>query len=100
MVPDKPSLFANFEIAKMGIDQLSTTKWMTKEQYLQGLGLAQSMPGPFFNFAAYLGAVYHGALIAYLGIFGPCVILIFAAVPFWARLRHVRWFKSTHKGGG
>jgi chromate transporter len=76
-------------------------KWMIKEQFLQGLGLAQSLPGPLFNFVAYLGAIYQGvpgALIAYLGIFGPGVFLIFAAVPFWARLRHVRWFKSTLKG--
>ena len=76
-------------------------KWMTQDQFLQGLGLAQSMPGPLFNFAAYLGAVYQGvpgALVAFLGIFGPGVILIFAVVPFWARLRHVRWFKSALKG--
>ena len=76
-------------------------KWMTQDQFLQGLGLAQSMPGPLFNFAAYLGAVYQGvpgALVAFLGIFGPGVILIFAVVPFWARIRHVRWFKATLKG--
>ena len=76
-------------------------KWMTKDQFLQGLGLTQSMPGPLFNFSAYLGAVYMGvpgALVAWLGIFGPGILLIFAAVPFWARLRHVRWFKSTLKG--
>jgi chromate transporter len=48
--------------------------WMTREQFLQGLGLAQSMPGPLFNFSAYLGAIYKrvpGALVAYLGLFGP-----------------------------
>lgn len=57
--------------------------WMTKEQFLQGLGLAQSMPGPLFNFSSYLGAVYQrvpGALVAYCGLFGPGVILIFAMV--------------------
>lgn len=57
--------------------------WMTKDQFLQGLGIAQSMPGPLFNFAAYLGAVYMGvpgALIAWCGLFGPGVILIFGAV--------------------
>ena len=26
--------------------------WMTNDQFLQGLGLAQSMPGPLFNFSA------------------------------------------------
>ena len=71
-------------------------QWMTKDNFFQGLGLAQSMPGPLFNFSAYLGAVYKGvggALVAYVALFGPGVILIFAVVPFWARLRHVNWFK-------
>ena len=75
--------------------------WMTKETFFQGLGLAQSMPGPLFNFSSYLGAVYQGVaggLVAYVGLFGPGVILIFAMVPFWARLRHVKWFKSVLNG--
>ena len=75
--------------------------WMTKDQFLQGLGLAQSMPGPLFNFSAYLGAVYKGvpgALVAFCGLFGPGVILIFAAVPFWARLRHNSTFKAVLTG--
>jgi chromate transporter len=75
--------------------------WMTDDQYLQGLGLAQSMPGPLFNFSAYLGAVYQGvpgALVAFLGLFGPGIILIFAMVPFWARLRHNATFKAILTG--
>lgn len=70
-------------------------------QFLQGLGLAQSMPGPLFNFSSYLGAVYKGiagGMVAYVGLFGPGVILIFGMVPFWARLRHVKWFKSVLNG--
>lgn len=53
------------------------------------------------NFSAYLGAIYKrvpGALVAYVGLFGPGVILIFAVVPFWARLRHVHSFKAVLKG--
>ena len=75
--------------------------WMTKDRFLQGLALAQSMPGPLFNFSAYLGAVYQGvpgALVAYCGLFAPGVILIFAMVPFWARLRHNATFKAILKG--
>ena len=75
--------------------------WMTKDQFLQGLGLAQSMPGPLFNFSSYLGAVYKGVgggLIAYCGLFGPGVILIFGMVPIWARLRHNVAFKAVLKG--
>jgi chromate transporter len=75
--------------------------WMSTENFFQGLGLAQSLPGPLFNFSSYLGAVYAGipgALVAYVGLFGPGVILIFAIVPFWARLRHIFWFKVVLHG--
>ena len=75
--------------------------WMSDNQFLQGLGLAQSMPGPLFNFSAYLGAVYQGvpgALVAYIGLFGPGVILIFGIVPFWANLRHNMTFRAILKG--
>jgi chromate transporter len=75
--------------------------WMTQDQFLQGLGLAQSMPGPLFNFSGYLGAVYKGvpgAIIAFVALFGPGVILIFAAVPFWARLRHNADFRAILQG--
>lgn len=59
------------------------------------------MPGPLFNFSSYLGAVYKGVaggMVAYVGLFGPGVILIFAMVPFWARLRHANWFKAVLNG--
>ena len=75
--------------------------WMTEDQFLQGLGLAQSMPGPLFNFSSYLGAVFAnvpGAIVAYIGLFGPGVILIFGMVPFWARMRHIAWFKAALHG--
>ncbi len=57
--------------------------WMTEDQFLQGLGLAQSMLGPLFNFSAYLGAVYKGVMggfVAWIGIMGPGVILIFISL--------------------
>mmetsp|Transcript_12783 Transcript_12783/g.19334 ORF Transcript_12783/g.19334 Transcript_12783/m.19334 type:complete len:477 (-) Transcript_12783:181-1611(-) len=75
--------------------------WLSEDQFYQGLGLAQSMPGPLFNFSSYIGAVFKGvpgALVAYVGLFGPGVILIFGMVPFWAKLRHVAWFKAALNG--
>ena len=74
---------------------------LTNDQFYQGLGLAQSMPGPLFNFSSYIGAVYKGvagAFVAYVGLFGPGVILIFGMVPFWARLRKIAWFKAVLNG--
>ncbi len=76
-------------------------QWMTKSTFLQGLALAQSLPGPLFNFSAYLGAVYNGvggAVVGFLGLFGPGVVLIFAVVPFWARLRHNHTFRAILSG--
>lgn len=75
--------------------------WMSDEQFFQGLGLAQSMPGPFFNFAAFLGATragFGGAVAANLGLFGPGFILIFAMLPFWSHVRGYAWFKALLKG--
>ena len=34
----------------------SPDSWMTTQEFYAGLALAQAMPGPLFNFAAYLGA--------------------------------------------
>ena len=67
----------------------------------RGLGLAQSMPGPMFNFASFLGAVtagYAGSITAFVGLFGPGFILIFAMLPFWSRFRHLMWFKAVLNG--
>lgn len=76
--------------------------WMTDEQFFQGIGLAQSLPGPVFNFAAFVGATtvggWSGATVANCGLFGPGLILIFAMLPIWSRTRHLAWFKAVLKG--
>jgi len=54
--------------------------WMTRDQFYQGLGLAQSLPGPLFNFSSYLGAIYQGipgGFVAWIGLFSPGIFLIF-----------------------
>eukprot|EP00878_Enallax_costatus_P038389 GHUV01043606.1.p1 GENE.GHUV01043606.1~~GHUV01043606.1.p1 ORF type:complete len:205 (+),score=11.55 GHUV01043606.1:184-798(+) len=60
--------------------------WVTSEQFYAGIGIAQAMPGPLFNFSAYLGAIMAmragyvfivGTLLAWFGLFGPGVMLIF-----------------------
>jgi chromate transporter len=68
---------------------------------VRGLGVAQAMPGPMFNFAAFLGAVtagFPGSVVANVGLFGPGFILIFSMLPFWSRFRHLAWFKAVLKG--
>lgn len=80
---------------------VTTRHWLTDEQFFQGLGLAQSLPGPLFNFSAFIGATYigfWGAVAASAGLFGPGFILIFAMLPIWSRTRHLAWFKAVLKG--
>lgn len=75
--------------------------WLNNDQFFHGLAITQSMPGPFFNFSAFMGAVYMGlpgAVLAALGLFGPGFILIFAMVSFWTILRRYGWFKAVLKG--
>ncbi len=54
------------------------------------------MPGPLFNFSAYLGAIIAmnfgyfplvGVVVAWFGLFFPGVCLMFACLPFWQRFR-------------
>lgn len=76
-------------------------KWMNDDQFFQGLALAQSLPGPFFNFAGFLGGAYAGfwgAVVASIGLMGPGFILIFAMLPFWINIRRHAWFKAIIKG--
>lgn len=70
--------------------------WITEQQFLTAYGAAQAMPGPLFTVAAHLGSVATvgpggalGALLATIAMFLPGLLLITAALPFWASLmRH------------
>mmetsp|Transcript_24423 Transcript_24423/g.55731 ORF Transcript_24423/g.55731 Transcript_24423/m.55731 type:complete len:469 (-) Transcript_24423:415-1821(-) len=82
-------------------DDVVLSGWLTADQFNQGIALASAMPGPLFNFSAYVGAVrlgVPGALVAYVALFSPGIILIFAVIPFWARLRHCAWFRAVLAG--
>jgi len=75
--------------------------WLTDEQFFQGVGLVQSLPGPMFNFSAFIGALhggFTGSVVGEIGLMGPGFILIFAILPIWANFRHILWFKAVLKG--
>ena len=70
-------------------------EFVDRETFLAGYGLAQSIPGPVFTFAAFLGAAAGDgpagaavfAVVAVLAIFTPGLLLVFAVLPAWARLK-------------
>jgi len=81
--------------------------WMTDQQFLVGLALIQSLPGPNFNFACFLGAVamvntnksgIAGAVLCYLAIFFPGLILKNAIIPFWQFVREHAAVKRVFRG--
>ncbi|CAN0110036.1 unnamed protein product, partial [Discosporangium mesarthrocarpum] len=88
-------------VLPMLLDEVVVPGWVTKEQFFQGFGLVQALPGPLFNFSAYLGAVSNGlpgAFVGWLGLFGPGVSLIFGFIPFWGTVRKINWFKMFLQG--
>ncbi|KAK3840259.1 MAG: chromate transporter-domain-containing protein [Linnemannia elongata] len=81
--------------------------WMNDKQFLVGLALIQSLPGPNFNFACFLGAVSMvranqsgvvGAFLGYLAIFFPGLILKNAIIPFWQSVREHKSVKMVFRG--
>jgi len=71
--------------------------WVDQTSFYNGLALVQSLPGPLFNFAAYLGGVFQGvpgAFVAFIGLFGPGILLIFAFLPFWETARQNTIFRT------
>ena len=65
--------------------------WIADDKFLSGYALAQTVPGPLFTFAAYVGGVvtggWAGAALCTAGIFLPSFLLLFGVLPFWHRLR-------------
>jgi chromate transporter len=71
-----------------------TPGWVSDDVFLAGYGAAQSVPGPLFTFAAYLGTVVkispHGIAGAALGlitIFVPGMLILIGTLPFWEAFR-------------
>lgn len=91
-------------------NEVVPTGWIEGSVFFAGLALAQAMPGPLFNFAAFLGAAAgHRALqsigggigaaaVCWLGLFGPGVMLVFGMLPFWGRFRSNATYKRALPG--
>ncbi|OAT80724.1 chromate transporter [Desulfotomaculum copahuensis] len=74
---------ASFSLAALGEAKRWVTekrKWFTDEEYMQGLGLAQLLPGaPTVNLSAYLGYRLRGlpgAAVATVSFLLPCFVLM------------------------
>ncbi|AQG78906.1 chromate efflux transporter [Spirosoma montaniterrae] len=82
--------------------------YLTREEFLSGLGLVQALPGPVFSFASYIGALsmrdagmngqFWGSFVSTAGIFLPGTFLIFFVYRFWAQLKRYRVVRASLDG--
>lgn len=81
--------------------------WVSARDFLLGLAIIQAFPGPNFNFAVYLGSLatantslptFVGALVAFVAIFAPGMIIVSGVMGFWKELRSRRWLVSLLRG--
>jgi chromate transporter len=82
--------------------------YLTREEFLSGLGLVQAVPGPVFSFASYIGALsmrnagphgqFWGSFVSTAGIFLPGTFLIFFVYRFWEQLKRYRVVRASLGG--
>jgi chromate transport protein ChrA len=117
--PRGVSLFANLYLAGTIIfgggpvvipllrEYIVAEGWVSPRDFLLGLALIQSFPGPNFNFAIYLGSLatagtslpsFLGALIGFIAIFTPGIIIVIGIMGLWSVLRSHRWLLSLLRG--
>ena len=81
--------------------------WVSPRDFLMGLAIQQSFPGPNFNFAVYLGSLtainggYNsliGAVLGFIAIFVPGIVTVHGTMGIWGEVRSRRWVKSMLRG--
>ncbi|KAI4177439.1 MAG: hypothetical protein LQ343_000420 [Gyalolechia ehrenbergii] len=82
--------------------------WVSTRDFLLGLAIVQAFPGPNFSFAVYLGSLAAnssselnaaaGAVIGYVAIFTPGLMLHTGTMGLWKTLRGYRWVTSCLRG--
>ncbi|RYP84299.1 hypothetical protein DL769_001214 [Monosporascus sp. CRB-8-3] len=81
--------------------------WVTTRDFLIGLAVIQTFPGPGFNFAVFLGAMtavsagysaLMGAAIAFVAIFTPGLVICHGTMGLWSAMRGAEMVKSVLRG--
>src|SRR3989344_4227193 len=76
-------------------------KWVTAQEFIDGIALGQITPGPILVSAAFIGfkvAGLAGALVATVAIFAPPAVLMVAASGAFERLRHASAIQAALRG--
>ncbi len=85
-------------------DLVEKRKWITSEEYVEGLALAQLAPGPLAaQLAMYLGYVRGGVLGATLvgfAFIGPSFVMVLAIAEAYVRYGGLPWMQAVFYGIG
>ncbi|HET7339841.1 MAG TPA: chromate efflux transporter, partial [Methylomirabilota bacterium] len=76
-------------------------RWLSAQEFLDGLALGQLTPGPIITLAAFVGyraAGVAGAIVSAAAIFLPSFVLVLAVLPFFERVRAIPWVVGALKG--
>jgi len=77
-------------------------RWLTAQEFIDGLALGQLTPGPIITplaaFVGYRVAGVAGAAVSAAAIFLPSFALVLAVLPFFERLRKIGWIAAALKG--
>jgi len=97
-------------LAYVAQEAVATYGWLAPGEMLDGLGLAETTPGPLImvvQFVGFLGAYRNpgllepwlagtlGALVTTWVTFAPCFLWIFLGAPFIESLRNNRWLNAA-----
>jgi len=90
--------------AAMQRDLVLSRRWVTAEEYKEGMALAQLAPGPLAaQLAIYLGWVRWGMLgatAAGLAFVGPSLIMVIVLSVFYVRFGQLAWMQGAFYGIG
>jgi len=90
--------------ASMQRDLVVARRWVTGEEYKEGLALAQLAPGPLAaQLAIYLGWVRYGILGATavgLAFVGPSFLMVLVLSAFYIRFGQLSWMQGAFYGIG
>ncbi|MFT6815277.1 MAG: chromate transporter [Sphingobacteriales bacterium] len=82
--------------------------YLTGNEFLTGLAIQQSLPGPVFAFSSFIGGLsmreygtagqIFGSFVALLGINLPGILLIMIIIPLWDKLKNIQHIRRSLDG--
>ena len=76
-------------------------RWLTPQEFIDGLALGQFTPGPIMMVSAYVGfkvAGLAGAAVAASAVFMPSFVMMLALLPTFDRVRRYTWMRAVLRG--